>query len=104
MVKVVVNRCFGGFGLSLKACEMLISKGWSTDQIDITDPSFPYISESRDPSFRTHPDVISIVETLGDKANGYCAELQIIEVPDDVDWYIHDYDGSEAINEKHRSW
>ena len=31
--------------------------------------------------------------------------LKIVEIPDDVKWYIfQDDDGSETINEVHRSW
>lgn len=32
-------------------------------------------------------------------------DLRIVEIPDDVDWYIQDFeDGSEIIKEKARSW
>lgn len=53
---------------------------------------------------RTNPDLIKIVEELGEKANGKAASLSIIEIPDDVDWIIEDYDGIESIHEKHRVW
>ena len=41
---------------------------------------------------------------LGDKANGRFAEIQIIEIPDDVEWEIDEYDGVETVREKNRSW
>lgn len=53
---------------------------------------------------RDDPDLISIVEKLGEKANDYCSKLEIIEIPDDVEWEIDEYDGWESIHEKHRSW
>jgi hypothetical protein len=28
----------------------------------------------------------------------------VIEIPDDVEWIIVDYDGMEHIAEKHRTW
>ncbi|CAK0757599.1 hypothetical protein CCP1ISM_7520003 [Azospirillaceae bacterium] len=30
--------------------------------------------------------------------------MEVIEIPDGVDWTIDDYDGVESIHEKHRSW
>lgn len=53
---------------------------------------------------RTDPILIQVVEELGKEADGPCAELEIVEIPDDVDWEIDEYDGWESIHEKHRSW
>ncbi len=30
--------------------------------------------------------------------------MQIVEIPDDVDWEVMEYDGMEHIAEKHRTW
>ena len=48
--------------------------------------------------------LIMVVEELGEKANGRHCELKIVEIPDDVDWEITEYDGLEQISEKHRIW
>lgn len=53
---------------------------------------------------RTDEDLISVIEELGDEASGRYGHVAIVEVPDDVDWEIDDYDGWESIHEKHRSW
>jgi hypothetical protein len=53
---------------------------------------------------RTDPDLIAVVEKLGKAANGDCASLRIIEIPDGTDWTISEYDGVETVEEKHRSW
>lgn len=53
---------------------------------------------------RTDEDMISVIEELGDEASGRYGHVAIVEVPDDVDWEIDDYDGWESIHEKHRSW
>ena len=53
---------------------------------------------------RNNPILIQVVEELGEKANGYCAELNIVEIPDDVEWEIEEYDGLEHVSEKHRTW
>lgn len=56
------------------------------------------------PDDRTDKDLISVVEKLGKEANGNCAKLSIVEIPDDVDWEIDEYDGREHVAEKHRTW
>lgn len=48
--------------------------------------------------------VIEVIEKLGDKANGMCAKIKIVEIPDGVNWTIDEYDGMESIHEKHREW
>ena len=56
------------------------------------------------PDNRADPLLVQVVEELGTDANGSCAELKIVEIPDGVDWEIDEYDGMESIHEKHRSW
>lgn len=53
---------------------------------------------------RTDPILIQVIEELGEEADGPCAKLEIVTIPDDVDWEIDEYDGYESIHEKHRSW
>lgn len=53
---------------------------------------------------RADPDLIAVIEELGDEANEDCAKLTIIEIPDDVNWEIVEYDGIEYVAEKHRTW
>lgn len=53
---------------------------------------------------RDDPLLVRVVEELGEKANGAHAELRIVEIPADVKWYIHEYDGSEHVAEDHRTW
>lgn len=53
---------------------------------------------------RDDPDLIAVVKKLGKKVNGGCAELKIVEIPDDVEWIIDEYDGVEWVAEKHRTW
>ena len=47
---------------------------------------------------------MQIVQELGKKADGKYSELRIVEVPDEVDWQIDEYDGQEWVAEKHRTW
>lgn len=53
---------------------------------------------------RDDPLLIQVVEELGEKANGSYAQLKIVEIPEDVEWEIEEYDGSEHIAEKHQTW
>lgn len=54
--------------------------------------------------FRTDPTMIQVVEELGTKANGRCAELKIVEIPDGMNYTIEGFDGMEHIAEVHRTW
>ena len=42
--------------------------------------------------------------TLGAEANGHCAGLKIVELPDDVNWQIERNGGVEHVSEVHRTW
>lgn len=48
--------------------------------------------------------MVAAVKALGAKANGTYSELKVVEVPDDVEWHIHEYDGAEHVAENHRTW
>ena len=50
------------------------------------------------------PRLLECVEKLGEEANGTYAELKIVEIPDDVNWEIGEYDGLEWVEEVHRRW
>jgi hypothetical protein len=53
---------------------------------------------------RTDKKLIKVVEEMGEMVNGRFSNLKIVEIPDDVEWQIDDYDGMETIHEKHRMW
>ena len=62
------------------------------------------ISIDNRPNNRSDLDLISVVETLGEKANGSHAKLKVVEIPDGVEYEISEYDGNEHIAEVHRTW
>ena len=47
--------------------------------------------------YRTDPYLIRVIETLKDRASATGAELVIKQIPSDIDWHIHEYDGYESI-------
>ncbi len=53
---------------------------------------------------RHDPALVATVRKLGSKANGECATLAVVEIPDEVEYSIEEYDGWEHVAEKHRTW
>ena len=90
-MKVVINRCYGGFGLSDKALDMY-------KQLSNKSEVYAYELD------RTDPILIQVVETLDAEADGFYAKLRIIEIPDDIEWEITEHDGHESVEEVHRKW
>ena len=93
-MKIVINTRHGGFGLSEEA-EMKY-KGI----LGITDEHF-YPSKDIP---RDCPVLIALVEEMGERANSCYSRLAVVEIPDDVEWQIEEYDGTEWVAEKHRTW
>jgi hypothetical protein len=81
---VVINDCYGGFGLS---------------DLAITDPGWYDRDVARD-----DPYLVKVVKELGSAASGGHAKLKIVEIPGDVLWHIGEYDGVEWVAEDHRTW
>ena len=92
-MKIVINKCYGGFGLSKEAEELYVQKK------NISGPL-------RGDILRNDSVLVEVVETLGDKASGKYSELKVVEIPDDVKWYIgcQSQGDGEYIAEEHRTW
>ena len=89
-MKVVINGCYGGFSLSDEALAYLGIPGGSRYTYD---------------DDRANPKLVECVEKLGEAAShGLGSSLYVVEVPDDVEWTITDYDGIEQVEEVHRVW
>jgi hypothetical protein len=98
--KIVINRCYGGFGLSSEVKEMYLELTKDT-------PKIAHFYMDQDVR-RDDPVLIEIIEKIGlQAAAGGFSKLKIIQIPDDVPsdgWTIMDYDGMEWVAEKHRIW
>lgn len=143
-MKIAINKCYGGFGLSASATKLYLKKigkkcffykqtkyehqGNGVEYVKITveeaDEYYDFITYTEDmgdkfskydkryywykgfsSEDRTDKKLIETIEELGEKkASGRLAKLEIVDIPDDVEWEIDDYDGIETVHEKHRSW
>lgn len=139
MTKIVVNRCFGGFGLSQaamlryaeirgitlypeptsfgkniyytvpadKRVESLSPAQWKAATLEERQAhgeAYNASTLSESDIDRDDPTLVQVVAELGNAANDDYAELEIVEIPDDVKWQIEEYDGKEWVAEVHRTW
>lgn len=111
-MKVVINSDYGGFSLSDEAIEAYAERKGITlrkEEHPQSVLSSDYYLDN-DEWFncreipRNDPTLVAVVEKLGVKADGFCATLKVVEIPEDVDWYVEEYDGNEWVAEKHRTW
>lgn len=77
-MKIVINKCWGGFGVSEEFIEELgLEDRWSIERDD--------------------PRLIARIEA-GENVSGPHSELVVVNIPDEAtDWEIDDYDGMESI-------
>jgi redox-sensitive bicupin YhaK (pirin superfamily) len=75
-MKFVLNKCYGGFGLS----------DWAEGQMGCSEPD------------RDDPEFITLVTNHGKRVSGAFAALVVVEIPDNTtDYEIDEYDGFESI-------
>lgn len=87
MVKVVIH-CGLGFFVGEKFSNKCKDAG-----LDVT----PYRINCQ----RTDPELVRLVEEENPENEAW---LCVMSIPDNVEWVIEDYDGSEWVSEKHRTW
>lgn len=138
-VKIVINTCFGGFGLSddavvaygkrkgltvyIERVNSLYSEYWLLPAAErpraLQDGEFQAMTQDERAAHnarysashlsvrdikRDDADLVAVVEEMGEAANDQFSKLVVVEIPDDVQWEISEYDGSEHIAEQHRTW
>ena len=128
-MKMVVNTCIGGFGLSKEAMQLYAKKQgfelffyrsvsdgkFFRDEDDLTFPMKKnYGNSFTDIDFddyfdtrgikREDPILVEVVEELGKEANGNLAELKIITVPYGLAYEIYNDHGVESVHESHSVW
>ncbi len=113
-MQIVINKCYGGFGLSRKALHRLRELGCAAAiaETDIgekypgtDDVRKKFLGESFLGNISRYDELlIQVVNEMGDEANGDYAKLRIVEIPNGIAWEIDEYDGMERIVEQHQSW
>ena len=114
-MKVVINSSYGTFGLSDEAHTLYAKlKGYNLIKAECFGYQTFFKNEVKDENLvddwtfdRNDPDLVQVVETLGEKAGlGKYVKLKVVEIPDNIKWYIanHHQGEGENIAEKHRTW
>lgn len=122
MIKVVINKCWGGFSVSRNALHNLREMG-NKSALEETDEGEKYPNQDTirgdlEREYGVKPfdaylndiprddlDLVNLIEEKGSEwVSGRLANLVVIEIPDGVEWEIDNYDGMESIHEKHRNW
>lgn len=117
-MKYLVNREYGGYCLYPEIVEEYYTrKNIAFDKS--YDPAFkvfvvfPLKNGEPDETFwaekeirRNDPDLIAVIEKLGTNTSEGIRykSLVAVEVPDDVEVELIEYDGFEHLAEKHRTW
>ena len=92
-MKLVINACYGGFGLSTEAIDIINKK----KNLELHDKDFiePYCKfQGKFPRYDL--DLVETVEQLGSKASGPMANLIIVEVQGPR-FILNEYSGWESI-------
>lgn len=94
-MKFVLNKCYGGFGLSETALrELGIPYIRDDGYVYITDPDIDLDSLR----FRSSPELVRLVELDSEEMSGDLADLKVIEIPDNAtDYDLDEYDGVETL-------
>jgi hypothetical protein len=92
MRKIVINKSYEQFCVSHKAFLRLRELGQQE------------ALQEADLIPRDDAKLVRVVEELRTDANGHCAELKVVTIPDEVQWEIAKSDGVEHVSELHRTW
>ncbi len=99
-MKILINTCFGGFRLSDECKQIYLRRLAAANETPLLE-----LNPCRDDTvLRTDPVLIQLVQELGPRASSRNSRLEVIEIPDGVDWVIQEYDGIEWVAERHRRW
>ena len=91
MKTIVINKRHSGFSMS----EAGIAHYNALSGLDLVDS----YSIQRDDPF-----LVQTIKDMGADAAGSLSVLVLVDIPDDVEWEIGEYDGFEWVAEKHRIW
>jgi hypothetical protein len=103
-MKLLINVCYGGYGLSNEALELWAKKKNLTLTKKTTEyGDYDYYVDgdtiiSGYDIDRDDPTIIEVFEELGsERTSGNHSELSLVELPDGCEYDITEYDGWESI-------
>lgn len=130
-MKIILNKCYGGFDVSDEAYKLyaekkgislyrywddykngkmhkgsgLITYYFTKDFGDSVEKNkIDWKTNLYLNEHRDDPTLVEVVEELGEKASGKFGRLVVVEIPDGMDYVIDDYDGIETLHENIRVW
>ena len=104
-MRVVINVCYGGFGVSRAGLVLLkVMENKHALKEDLLDKGHFLDGSYLDDIPRDDKDLVKLVQESSEVASGDHASLAVVEIPDGVSWHVEDYDGQEHIAENHRTW
>jgi hypothetical protein len=113
MAKIVINTSYDRFCVSHAAFLRLRELGQPEALNEIDQGAYwPAAAGPREPSLnqcgmlipRDDHRLVRVVEELHGEANGHCAELKVVTIPDNVEWVVLKKNGREHVSEQHRTW
>lgn len=74
------------------------------DNVEISNEDYEKYCLYLKDEHREDPILIEVVEELGEKASGRFGNLKVVEIPDDLEYVIDEYDGIETLHQKVEEW
>lgn len=74
------------------------------DNVEISNEDYEKYCLYLKDGHREDPILIEVVEELGEKASGRFGNLKVVEIPDDLEYVIDEYDGIETLHQKVEEW
>lgn len=74
------------------------------DNVEISNEDYEKYCLYLKDEHREDPILIEVVEELGEKASGRFSNLKVVEIPDDLEYVIDEYDGIETLHQKVKEW
>jgi hypothetical protein len=132
-MKVILNKCYGGFDVSdaayhryaeKKGIEIFtysLTSGLDYEKTDRKSGFVHYLTKDfgdfvkqedvndedilyLNAEMREDPVLVEVVEELGKGASGAYGELKVVEIPDGMKYVIDEYDGYEELHEDVPTW
>jgi hypothetical protein len=103
-MKVLINKCHGGYGISADALSMYADKKGL--KYSVKNEYMPFLDLADGTSLssynieRNDPTLIAVFEELGSEDfSGISANVAIVEVPDGAEYFVDEYDGLEDVSQ-----